>query len=350
MRSSGLSRLALVAAGICATLALDASPASADNGFSQEAAAEALFREAAVLFDEGKTEEACAKFDASQQLDPALGTTLRLADCYDRIGRTATAWAAFQRAAAMANKQDQPEREAIANERAEDLYSRLSYLALKVSEATASLPGVEVTLNGAAIPRGTWGTPIPVDPGTQLLVVRAPGHVEWSQELDISTTPGTQQARVPALTEEPRKEVPSTAKPVRGSAATPMDQPEPWPEESSSTQRVLAYVSGGIGLAALGVGGYFTYQAYRLDQRSLDHCLESDPTACTSEGKSLRDDAQQKGNWATIAGAGGLALVGLSVVLFATAPSDDETAREDSLRMTARVGPDRAGLQLGGSW
>jgi len=51
-----------------------------------------LFQKGVELMAIGKSAEACEKFDSSHQLDPALGTMLRLADCYERTGKTASAY------------------------------------------------------------------------------------------------------------------------------------------------------------------------------------------------------------------------------------------------------------------
>ena len=68
-----------------------ASPAFAQSG-SNKAAAEALFSEGRSLASAGKCDEAIPKFQASQKLDPGIGTLLNLADCYEKVGRTASAW------------------------------------------------------------------------------------------------------------------------------------------------------------------------------------------------------------------------------------------------------------------
>ncbi len=58
-----------------------ATPAAADPS-----AAEALFEEGVALSERGALTEACSKFEASEALDVAVGTLLRLADCYDEPG------------------------------------------------------------------------------------------------------------------------------------------------------------------------------------------------------------------------------------------------------------------------
>jgi hypothetical protein len=63
------------------------------EGVPDDAAAEALFLDGRRLMDLGKIDEACAKFDASEKPSPALGTLMNLADCEEKRGRIATAWA-----------------------------------------------------------------------------------------------------------------------------------------------------------------------------------------------------------------------------------------------------------------
>ena len=67
------------------------APARAD----QVADAEALFDAARDLAKSGHYAEACPKFEASLELDEQLGTLVNLADCYENLGRVATAWAGW---------------------------------------------------------------------------------------------------------------------------------------------------------------------------------------------------------------------------------------------------------------
>src|SRR3954469_8263227 len=125
LRHGGVFLVFLVAVGV-----LLAAPVRAEPTSSDKAAAEGLFSDARRLMVAGKFQEACPKLEASQRLDPAVGTVLNLADCYERSGRTASAWMEFLEAASAARQSGSADREAEARGRASALESRLSYLVI----------------------------------------------------------------------------------------------------------------------------------------------------------------------------------------------------------------------------
>ncbi len=346
------------------------APVSAQVQFSEKAAAEVAFQEAATLLQSGETAAACDKFEASHQLDPAVGTVLRLADCYDRLGKTASAWATFQEAAAMAQAQGQAERVQIARERAADLQARLSYVTIALSDATRAISGVQVMLNGSAIPAGIWGTAIPVNPGEQQVEVVASGYEPWAHTVQVEAK-GSGTVNVPELERGIVTEMPvgspaasgvarlAPAVPAIGTASTPsagspeygaasFDAAAVHDVDPGRTQRIFGYVGGLAGIGALAVGGYFGYRAYDLNDQSLAHCLSSEPNACTQRGKELRDEARTNGETASIIAGAGLAVVGASFVLLLTAPSSNESAM--TMQLSPRVGAAGGGLQLEGVW
>src|SRR5262245_54204062 len=124
-----------------ATLA-PAPRVSAQSASGDQASAEALFNEAVALVAAGRYAEGCPKFEASQSLDPTLGTELRLADCYERQGKTASAWAHFKHAQGLARVQGQADREELARQRVEALQPQLVYL--RVGLEGAAPPGMTV--------------------------------------------------------------------------------------------------------------------------------------------------------------------------------------------------------------
>ena len=51
-----------------------------------------LFAEGGKLVADGDHTAACPKFEESFHLDPGIGTGFNLADCWEHIGRTASAF------------------------------------------------------------------------------------------------------------------------------------------------------------------------------------------------------------------------------------------------------------------
>src|SRR5258708_23462705 len=83
-------------------------------------------------FGEGNFASACSKYGESQRLDPQLGTLLHLADCYEKAGKTASAWASFKDAIEIAARKNaaglNEAREKTPRARAATLEAKLSTL------------------------------------------------------------------------------------------------------------------------------------------------------------------------------------------------------------------------------
>lgn len=340
-KSNARSTLALAVAFACA---LETSVAWSQTP-SEKAAAEVLFQEAVELMGHNRLEDACNKYQASHDLDPAIGTLLRLADCYDRLGRSASAWALFVEAETVAARAQQTERAEIAGTRAAELKQRLSTVRLQIEEPGA-IEGLKIAVNKVDIPQPSWGTALPFDPGMAQLRVTAPGYEPWSTEVEVPVGPASTTVRIPLLERAPEER----AAPV---ATTRAFEPDPVREvpAPSSSQATWGYVAGGVGLAGLAAAGVLGYRAYVLNQDSLELCAKDDPNACTTDGKNLRDDATQYGTYATIAGGvgGGLLITGLVLVL--TAPSNTPPkAATSRVRVLADAGPRGGGLTLRGAF
>src|SRR5260221_419371 len=177
-KAVSVSRWVLVIA--CSAIGAASFPgaARADSSLTDKAAAQTLFDEGRKLMAAGKLAEACPKLAESQKLDPGVGTQFNLADCYERLGQTASAWAGFLEAASTARAMGQGDREKVAKERAGTLAPRLSRLTITSSEGTPPA-GLDIKKDGAPVGRALWGTAIPVDPGSHLVEVSAPGKKTW---------------------------------------------------------------------------------------------------------------------------------------------------------------------------
>src|SRR5262245_38536031 len=71
---------------------------------AQNAAAEALFRGGRTLIKQGNLKAGCDKLEASEKLESSVGTLLNLGDCREKLGKPASAWAAFRKAEAIAKR------------------------------------------------------------------------------------------------------------------------------------------------------------------------------------------------------------------------------------------------------
>lgn len=320
------------------------SLARADLSPTERATAEAMFQRGVALVEDGQYAEACATFTATLDLEKGLGTMLRLADCYDRQGKTASAWALFKEVAASAGLANDVVREQIANERVRELESRLSLLRLTVvlpNAATASVnePAVipEVMLDGSVIPEPMWDAPFPMDPGVHPIEVSAPGYQPWLSKLEVPTGPALKSVIVPALSPEPAKLAPVDVfasrtgldnKPKNSTKAVNRAQKDKSSASQGSSYLPLGYVFTVVGLVAVGTSAYLTYQAHDLNQESRLSCQPDDPNACTPNGVELRNDAQWYADAATIAGVSGgiLAAAGLSIIVFS--PSAPKSAHQ----------------------
>ena len=323
---------------VCLTVLCGVRPAAAEITPAQRATAEALFQQAAELMEQKRFSEACAQFAASQELDPALGTSLYLADCYEQTGKTASAWALFQEAADGARRAQQSDREQIANERAANLKGRLSKVELKVA-AAGRIPGLELRINDTPVPTASWNTALPVDPGQTRVEARAAGKKPWSVAIKVAPGPSIQSVEVPALADAPQAMSTDSASVLSEKLA---------PRDPGATQRTIGYVVGAAGVVGLAVGGYFGYRALDLNKQSKGECRADDPNACTSQGAATREDAQSAATVSTITSIGGGVLLGTGLTLVFTAPSAVPTRAGGSTpAQTALPG---FGAQLRGVW
>ena len=110
----------------------------AHAGSSDQVTAEALFSEGRRLMTAGKLDEACPKFAESQRLDPAPGTLLNLAACYERAGKTASAWNAFREAEVAAGRAGQKDRAAFAKKQWTRLETKLSLVTISLAADAAA--------------------------------------------------------------------------------------------------------------------------------------------------------------------------------------------------------------------
>jgi hypothetical protein len=318
----------------CSSLAL-AVPARLAHAQSatDSATAESLFNEALALLANKKPAQAC------QRLDPGVGTLLYLADCYQQVGRTASAWGTFREAAYMA-KDRKDERESVAVESAKSLEPRLSYLTVEVTAAPSA--ALEIKRDGKAISDALWNTATPVDPGTHTVEASAPGKKPWSTSFNIADGPRQESVVVPTLEDAPV---------VPDAAAVPLSAPPPpEPPRGSSLHQTGGWVLLGVGSAGLITGGVLALLARGDDKDANAECRPDRLRLCNPAGVKLGDSAQSKATWAGVSAGVGLAALGAGVTLLLTAPSASAQGKAGGVRLSAQLDLDRAELLLRHAW
>lgn len=345
-------RLAASAAALVLLLSV-APRARAQTTTPDRVAAESLFAEGRQLLAAGDYAQACAKLEASRRLEGALGTSLNLAACYERLGRTASAWAEFKSAAAEAQKTGDTLRKTEAIERAGALEPRLSRLRLEVDE-----PAARVLWNGVPLSSAFIGSAIPVDPGAHRFEATAPGKLPWSRTLEIAPSAPLVELRVPSLEDAPAPAASTSAAPAPAAstsaarapdlaapaepapARSPLSETPPMTRPSGGRHGALPWALAGAGAAAVGTGAVFGALAASSWSRAEDSCADY-PYGCAPEGLEHAGQARARATVATVAVLLGGAAVATSVVLFVV-DSDDPESTE--LALTP------AGVQLRGAF
>ncbi|MGH7269090.1 MAG: hypothetical protein ACREJ3_01560 [Polyangiaceae bacterium] len=359
----------VLSALLLASLLQVATPARAGD----PAAAEALFQEGKQLMSEERYDLACPKFEESQKADPGLGTQFHLADCWEHLGRQASAWALFLEVESEARTLGQVGRERVAKDRATALAPLLPKLVISPHGASGT-PGLELRRDGEVIGREQWNVAVPVDPGVHVVAAFAPHKMPWETRVQVPAVGSWVTVNVPPLAEVPG-DVPvaitaiPTALPVADAIprafadANPradaipraglgvtslMPSPEvPVLQRRGSFQRAAGWFIAGAGIAGLATGAYFglTWANERNDAGA--HCTGE---LCDGTGVRLRHDAEVHGDTAiATAGAGALGVI-LGAALAATAPGPHIVALPSGVELSPTAGLGRAGLDVRGVW
>lgn len=317
---------------------------AAAQSASNRAAAQALFDQAKELVKKGDAENACPRFEESLRLDPGIGTRFNLADCYERIGKTASAWTLFIEVALAAKASDRGKHEEVARQRAAKLEGKLSKLVIVVPEPHR-VAGLVVERGGEETGAAQWGIPIPVDPGVHKVSAEAPNKTRWEGTVEVEPGGVTATITLPTLEDAPKQAEASTTptSAVVGGGAAGTD------EAGGSNQRLYAYATGGAGIVLLGVGTFFGLQAISKNNDSSQYC---DATTCREQaGVDLRDEAQTSGNIATAAFIVGGAAVAGGLVLYLTAPdSTGSEAKAPALALRGSLTPSTVSAVLSGAF
>ncbi len=312
-----------VVAGFCLVLlSLGAGATEARAGGETTTDAQALFDDAVELASKGNFEEACRKLEKSLALHDGLGTSYHLAGCWQKIGRTASAYALFEKVANRAHERGEDERETVARGRMEALLPKLSRLRIDLPSPIA--PRTAVQRDGETVAEGDWGKPVAVDRGLHEIRVTADGKEPWSTKISVTEPSTIIAVQVPELADAKKS---ATPKAVTISAPKPAPKPRreavPTPEEPRrGPSRTVAIIVGGVGAAAL-AGGLLEGAQY-LDANGDAKNVCPSGVNCTGEEITTHDEALEKARtartWAYVGIGVGTAALAVGTYLFFAAP------------------------------
>ncbi|ACY18888.1 hypothetical protein [Haliangium ochraceum] len=341
-----LRRSALVAL-VCAALGAGSATAQAQSAASAEdrdaeaiAAAQTLFNEGMALYEAESYEAACAKFEASLEQFQGIGTRGKLAECYEQLGRVASAWRAYRAVAEQAVQAGDRRRARIAAQRAEALAARLPRLTVALAGDT---PGLIVEYQGERIAASALGSVRVVDPGAYEIVARAPGYETWQQRGSLAES-DERTVTIPRLRARPSDSDSDGDAPMDATAA-----------DGDAAGSVLRWIGLGVvaaGAVTVGFGVGSAVQAASLRDQTVDDgdCVDN---ACNSAGLARIEDARGKARQANLLlGVGGALAVGGALLWWLSPePAAEGAERGDrglSLRWAPRVGPETLGLSVRG--
>lgn len=357
--------------------------AGAEHGWAQgdasvdEVAAEQLFVEARALMEQQQFEAACPKLQASFDLDPASGTQINLARCYEQIGKLASAWRHYREASDRAVRDGNTTRAQVARKLAADLEPRLPRLIITV-RPPAGTPGPIVRRDGMPVSPALFGTAVYVDPGPHEVTATASGRAPFAvtvtaaegttstvevPELALAEARPAGETTVPATSSspdssEPKDEPPANHARAPADPATPstgasgrVDAVRAGPRAGSG-RRVAGLVTGSAGLVALGVGlgiGATASSAWN-DAFDSGQC-DRDTLQCTVAGQRQVDAARTRARVSSVVSGVGVAAAVTGAVLYFTADRADRAHRDRSAaRLVPWIRPGDFGVAIVGAF
>ena len=105
--------------------------ALAGRAHAQSAEAEALFSDGDKLMKQGKLDQACDAFEASNRIEARAGTLIRLGECREQNHQIASAWSAYKDA--LVRVKD-PKKQKLATAKVGELEPKLSYMTVTVAK------------------------------------------------------------------------------------------------------------------------------------------------------------------------------------------------------------------------
>jgi hypothetical protein len=264
-------------------------------------------------------------FRASMALDPAASTMLWIAECDEREGKAARAWADLKAVPSLTRGLPAPRAQELisyAEGEIRRIEPRVSWLRLDLRDPP---PGLTLTRDGLPLPQAALNLPLPIDAGQTDVEAKAPGYRPWRHRVVVSE--GERRVLDVVLVREPPPPPPGIATLLGG-------------------RRIAGLAVAGLGAVGLGMAAGFGVNALQLVGDASPSCPPSSggDRFCSATGNALLGAAQRSQTTAFVNLGIGAALAGAGITLLATAP----LGRAGAPAVSVGAGP--SGVVVGGRW
>lgn len=267
---------------------------------------------------------ACTAFEQSHASDPAIGTQLNIALCYEAWGKTASAYRAYVEAERLAKIKF--------DDRATGARKKLDELGPTVPKLRLALPvnadpSLVILFDNKELGVDNLAEELLIDPGKHKVEARVAGMPPKASEFEIVNGESkTLEIDVPVAE---AKVVPPPAIP---------------PRRAGRLYGGIALIS--VGVLAIGGASFIALGAKQdyNDPNAIGMCPQF--VCQTTSAYDATQDARKRANYMTIVGIGGAVLAGTGMILVLT--SRGNPVEEKPVSILPVLGTDQVGIAIGG--
>ncbi len=293
---------------------------------TETAAARSLAIEGLKLAQSGNCVDATPKLERAEKLYHSAVVAGRLGECYVSLGRLVEGTEILRKMLREPLPADPTPALTKGLERAQRALDsakpRIAGLTIKV----VVVDDLVVKVDGEPVPAALLDTEIPSDPGEHGVEASAPGFSKAIARINV----GEGERKTVALTLTRDPDAVAVAAPVakaagastahQATAATATERAPEQPPASAKPNRVPAFLSLGLGTAAIGAGAFMGTLAMNQHKELEKSCIDG---VCPPDKADDLDAAKRLGTFSTVAFGVGAAGVVLGTVLLFTASSGD---------------------------
>ncbi|HYP99288.1 MAG TPA: hypothetical protein VER96_11520 [Polyangiaceae bacterium] len=307
-----------------------------------------LFQSGRQLMNDGNYEKACPMLRDSQKADPQPGTLLNLALCYEKLGKTASAWSTYTDLIQSGG----PLQQQAAKDAIQRLGPKLSRLKVELC-ATPNFDAKQLVVrrNGEVLGDSALGRPSPVDAGEYVIEARVPGFEKWSRAVTVGANGDLQTVEVCTLEHEaaalataaaPAAGVVTATPPASLAASSDVAQPR------AKRDWTPVYIAGGAGIVAATLGTVFGVIAANQKADANKLCPNN---ACSPAGWEQLDSAKTSADISTVSFIVAGVAAG-ATAYFALKPSPAEVSPKPTkaARLAVGVVPSGFSVSCGGAF